>query len=260
MTNKKQILHARSKEDGIVFYSQKIPILCYEGYLDEEGNVQTRIQPTLVSEFEDYCGTLSKNKVRNRKFYQMMKLAVWILATISVFLTNNFSIAIGLMYFSILFMRDLIELLDFIFRLKKGDLQSTGRFHSAEHMTISAYEKLQRIPTLEEIKASTRYKKSCGSRIIISKVFFGLAFSVIVCTCAYISVPMYFLLAGVLLLLGIIEKKTRFLRWLQFLVTNTPTDKELELALETIKFYDEMEETVPDEDMPSIVVEIFGKL
>lgn len=260
MANKKQILHARSKEDGIIFYSQKFPALCYEGYLDEKGNVQTRMQPTMVSEMEDYCGTLFKNKNRNKKFYQKMRLVVLALALVTVFITNKVSIAMGLTYFAFFFMQDLIELFDFAFRLKKGDLQSTGRFHSAEHMAISAYEEFQRVPTLDEIKTSTRYRKTCGSRVIISKVFFGIFFTAIISSCAYLSMPVYFLLSGILLLAIIIEGKTRLLRWFQVFVTNTPTDKELEVALASIQLYEEMEEHMPDGFMPfgMIVVEIHG--
>lgn len=37
MDSKKTILEARSKRNGIVFYSNKNPFICYEVYINEKG-------------------------------------------------------------------------------------------------------------------------------------------------------------------------------------------------------------------------------
>ena len=41
MEEKKEIFRARSKENGIVIYSNKNPLLCYEAYIDEKGEIHT---------------------------------------------------------------------------------------------------------------------------------------------------------------------------------------------------------------------------
>lgn len=250
MEDKKTILYARSKENGVVFYSNKVPALCYEAYLDEKGDIRARPQPGRLCELRDYCGMLiADKKERQKNLIKYLKIALWVLAILSIVITKKVTIAFGLVYFSLLAVKELVELGTLVFEVKFGDLKSTGRFHSAEHMTIAAYEKYQRIPTMEEVKAASRFDKKCGSRLIIDQVVFWILLTMIICSCAFIPVLLYFGLAAILMVLTIAEREYNFLRVLQLLLTNKPTDKELEVALAGIELFENLETQMPEDSI-----------
>lgn len=251
MEEKKKISCARSKENGIVFYSNKIPALCYEAYLDDNGEIQTRLLPSMLSEWKDYCGMfITVSDERRKSFITYLKGILLVLAILSIIVTKNFSIALGLIYFSLLAVKDIVDFGIVAFEIKRGNLKSTGIFHSAEHMVIAAYRRYQRVPTMEEVKKSSRFDKECGSRIIIDPIMFLILLTIIMGSCAYIPFFVYFALAAMLIVFIIMEKKHNFLRVFQFLVTNKPTDNELEVALAGIKMFEEMEEQLPNMGMP----------
>ncbi len=251
MEEKKKISCARSKENGIVFYSNKVPVLCYEAYLDKKGEIQTRLLPSKISEWKDYCGMFITVSDEHRKnFIKCLKGILLVFAILSIIATKNFSIALGLVYFSFLAVEDVVDFGIAAFEIKRGSLKSTGRFHSAEHMAIAAYKKYQRVPTMEEVKKSSRLDKECGSRIIIDPIMLLILLVMIMCSCAYISLFAYFALAAIFIVFVIIEKRYNFFRVFQVLVTNKPTDKELEVALAGIKMFEEMETQLPDIGMP----------
>lgn len=260
MEEKREIFRARSKENGIVFYSNKVPVLCYEAYLDKKGEIQTRLMPSKISEWKDYCGMLiTVSDERRKKFITYLKGILLLLAILSIIVTKTFSIALGLTYFSLLAVKDIVDLGIMMFEIKLGSLKSTGRFHSAEHMAIAAYKKYQRIPTIEEVKKSSRLDKDCGSRLVIDPIMFWILLAMIMCSCAFISPIVYFTLAAILIIFVVIEKKYNFLRAFQFLVSNKPTDKELEVAIAGIKMFEEMEEQIPNISMPfgMVIMEVY---
>lgn len=47
----KNVQEARAKRNGIVFYSNKIPIIGYETYRDEFEKIQSRIVPVEIDEY-----------------------------------------------------------------------------------------------------------------------------------------------------------------------------------------------------------------
>lgn len=99
-----------------------------------------------------------------------IKIAMAILGIISIFLTRKITIAFGLMYFAMIALKDLIYFTESSYQMKCGRMQDLARFHSAEHMVSNAYTKVQRIPTIEEIKKSSRFDRYCSSRIYINKI------------------------------------------------------------------------------------------
>ena len=67
MEEKRHIGEARSKKNGIVFYSNTFPLIGSETFRDDSGKIQTRIVPTKLDEFIDCLGTLNeKGKVFNK--------------------------------------------------------------------------------------------------------------------------------------------------------------------------------------------------
>ena len=104
-------VEAMSKRNGILFYSNKDPMIGYVAERDENGKI--KCDKTFVL-FEKY---------KNLKNYQE---------------ENK-----GKAYI----------------RTKNGKERAHARYHAAEHMVINAYYKLQRVPTIEETKESSRFSK-----------------------------------------------------------------------------------------------------
>ena len=57
----KNVQEARAKRNGIVFYSNKIPIIGYETYRDEFEKIQSRIVPVEIDEYRLEL----ENRIRN---------------------------------------------------------------------------------------------------------------------------------------------------------------------------------------------------
>ena len=139
---------------------------------------------------------------------------------------------------------------------KNGTLLSAVKFHSAEHMAVNAYEQLQRIPTLGEIKCFSRFSSKCGFMPIVGRIVTHL--SVIILLLFAIGGNMstyYFALAFIPAFMLIAWHKGWF-KFLQVLVTTPPTDNGLEVAIEWLKKFEEMEEALNSQ--PSFVSAIMS--
>ena len=180
MEEKKEIFRARSKENGIVIYSNKNPLLCYEAYIDEKGEIHTSPIISVMSELKDFSGTLIATDVKRQiKLTSYLRIALCILSILSIVITQKITIAIGMMYFAICASREVVNLVTFIYDVKIGSRQALGRFHAAEHQALIAYKRYQRIPTMEEVRKETRFDQDCGSRLIIDKVMGFLLLSIL---------------------------------------------------------------------------------
>lgn len=242
MEEKKEIFRARSKENGIVIYSNKNPLLCYEAYIDEKGEIHTSPIISVMSELKDFSGTLIATDVKRQiKFTSCLRIALCILSILSIVITQKITIAIGMMYFAICASREVVNLVTFIYDVKIGYRQALGRFHAAEHKALIAYKRYQRIPTMEEVRKETRFDQDCGSRLIIDKVMGFLLLSILICTCAFIPIYVYFGSVAILIGLLMLERKYNFFRVFQIFLTNKPTDKELEVALAGVEIFEKME-------------------
>ena len=247
MEEKKEIFRARSKENGIVIYSNKNPLLCYEAYIDEKGEIHTSPIISVMSELKDFSGTLIATDVKRQiKITSYLRIALCILSILSIVITQKITIAIGMMYFAICASREVVNLVTFIYDVKIGSRQALGRFHAAEHQALIAYKRYQRIPTMEEVRKETRFDQDCGSRLIIDKVMGFLLLSILICTCAFIPFYVYFGSVAILIGLLMLERKYNFFRVFQIFLTNKPTDKELEVALAGVEIFEKMEADIQE--------------
>ena len=93
MEEKKEIFRARSKENGIVIYSNKNPLLCYEAYIDEKGEIHTSPIISVMSELKDFSGTLIATDVKRQiKFTSYLRIALCILSILSIVITQKICI------------------------------------------------------------------------------------------------------------------------------------------------------------------------
>lgn len=242
MDSKKTILEARSKRNGIVFYSNKNPFICYEVYIDEKGEIQKEQISRGLSEIKDEDLRNAEYSKKMKITEKRIKIAMAILGIISMILTKRVNIAFGIMYFSIIALKDLLYFTDSAYQLKCGRMQDLARFHSAEHMVSNAYTKVQRVPTIEEIKKASRFDRYCSSRIYINKILIFGMLSIVICLSGFIPMHIYLMLVAALFIFTIIQQKYNVFRFLQIFCTKKPTDREIEVAQEGIKFFEEMEE------------------
>lgn len=262
MDEKKQTIHARSKENGVVFYSNKFLGLCYEAYTAEDGAVQTGFYPSIINNhtFENYGGMLlPKDVCKGEKHLLPIKVLISIIGLISILLTHQISIAFALIYFWILVMKDADKLLATSWQIKCGKLKNLGRFHAAKHQVINAYEKLGRIPTINEVKKSSMLSKKCPIESTISQVLHFILLCIVIATCGFTELYVYMSLFALLVLSIILENKFNYLRLMQMIVLNKPTEMELKVVLEGLKYFEHMEENFPEEAIPvaTIIIEAY---
>lgn len=238
---KNYTLAARSKRNGIIFYSNICPFLGCETFLDSSGKINNEV--IYMDSKSNSFSEVSKQEKPPSKW----KIIVFdILLIITCILLKNINLIIAAFYFSLVVSFDFFRFLkvSYHLKLKKGINYSTGKFHAAEHMVLNAYEKLQRVPTLEELKSFSRFSKSCGSRSITDQLILEIIVSLCLAFGATLPIPIYLLLLVIVCTFVIISIKTGLFRFAQILLTNKPSDKELQLAIEGIKNFEEMENSI----------------
>ena len=262
MKKTKTIIQARSKKNGIVFYSNTFPLVGIETFFDDSGKVQSRLIPTHLDEVIDYLGRLNEKESKFKKRNVIIFDLVLIIISVIVFaFTKNFRFVMASIYFSVTVSFDLFRVIEssYKMKLKSENGHSTAKFHAAEHMAINAYEKLQRVPTLQEIKKFSRFSKDCGSRIILSRIFM---LSMISLAMAFLSGDnglLYLLVILLITLFMIFAVAKGWLVFLQVFITTKPSDDEIELAIEGLKEFENMEERLEKKEY-SIIMEMLDNI
>ena len=113
------------------------------------------------------------------------------------------------------------------FKERKSE-KNVFKFHSAEHMIINAYKKLERVPSLEEIREFSRFSNSCGTNVITQIVFSFILmfFCTFIPNIRLMNVAILSVNFVILILL-----QCGFLNFLQRYTTIVPTDRELLVAI-----------------------------
>lgn len=272
MEKNKFIINARSKKNGIVFYSNIFPFIGMEAILDDSENIQTNVVDQGLEKFIDYLGILHEGETKpNKKWIIIFDAAILFLSIILSVIFKNFGFVLGAIYFSVFVSIDLYSFVNGAIRLKKKGKNgySIAKFHGAEHKVLNAYERLQRIPTLEEAKKYSRFSRLCGSRSKIYRMFMFTLLTVaivlhIICSFNYIIyLSIVFAIVGII----IIAEKHGLLNFFQVFVTSKPGDKEINLAIEGLKQFEILEDrlengeeisftmNVPKDIIPTIIIE-----
>lgn len=104
--------------------------------------------------------------------------------------------------------------------------------HAAEHKVFSAYNKLKKIPTIEEAKTFSRIDRCCGITIYSGFITIQIiAFIVYICTGYMISELILFIVA---LLLRSIFPFNVLGKLAQFFTTSEPDNRNIELAIAAV--------------------------
>ena len=246
---------SQSTSNGIIFYSNKCSQIGTLAYIDDFGEIKTKRVFTRICEMEDFIRTPHKFvTICKKDFIILFDLLLVLVCAIVGYFTLNFNFFIAAIYFSFVISFDFFKLLNTTLNMKYTTYKglSSSRFHAAEHMGINAYLDLQRVPTLDEIKKYSRFSKKCGSRFILSGVSMYTTISILMSLVPYIELIPYFIILSALTILYIIDSKFGILRFLQFFVTNKPTDKELLVAIEGLKQYEITEQKML-EDQKAVI-------
>lgn len=256
---KTKIREARSIKNGIIFCSSSIPLIMVKSTINEKGEIRTRVIDQITEREEELK---EKRNEKNKRSNMLIKayLTDLIILTIMIFLKVDTRLFTGMVTFSIVGTHYLCPVLYNIYNIKYK-FKSLGRFHSAEHMVINAYNKLDRIPTWEELKKSSRFSNHCGSNkanciiIILAFISFAGPFLINMGVIKYLIIMMLIpIIIAVLSSVGAINI-------LQVFVTNKPTDVELQVALEGLKRYEDLENQTQDisriEDFMDTMLTIF---
>ena len=232
-----KIRYARSKRNGIVIQSPKFAFMNIDTVRDENGVIHSKILPVI----QDSSGIMKESfaNVDNLKF-KNYKITVFVTSLVLLaigvwlsFVTHNFGFFIAASYFSIFCLKDfyVFSKIAYEMKSKNGSEHSTARYHSAEHMVTSAYNELGRIPTIEESKTFSRFSKFCGSQKTINHLLLSITTCILCCICTFIPVKIYIPLVLILQGFLIFASSKGWSKFFQFLVTEEPTDSELEVAI-----------------------------
>lgn len=246
MEEKNRIRMARSRENGIVFYSNIYPNFGINAIINESGEIQT--DPIYIPLIENKRSTIKKIFTK-KDILKIGKLTVVIdvLLIILSLLAKNFWVSFAAIFFSIMSSLEFFIMIKIVYEIKSknGKLRSLGRFHAAEHMVINAYNKYKRVPTFEEVKKSSRFSKYCGSNKIICENVLFLSISINLAIIGiigngFIKYIFYFIMMCIAFIV-IIGYLKGWLNFFQCFSTTPPTDKEIEVAIEGIKAFEELE-------------------
>lgn len=254
MEKRKEINNARAIRNGIIFYSNKSDLIGSKTYFNSSGNIQNKI---IFKDMEEYIEFFEKNNKVKKHHYVFFNIILIIFSTLLSILLGNFCFLSASLFFSLLASYDFLELVTTSYNMKSkhGKERSTSSFHAAEHMVANAYEALQRIPTIEEVKNFSRFSKKCGSNKAFSKLFFYCMLSIAMCF-SYYNIVVYFILLLLILVYMIQAKKHGWLIFLQVFITTKPSDKELKLAIEGLKNFEIMEEEIDKKENIFTMIEL----
>lgn len=218
-TKKLKINSARSMNNGIIFYSKR-----HKGYLaiatvDEQGNITSEWMSK-----KEYKNKYLEN-IEPKEFLGLL-LSFLAFMVIEIFLveyiSDNYFIQISLIV--------LASIEAFILRCynDKKFRPNVHKFHSAEHMVINACQKLNKVPTIEELSNYSRFDNTCGTNIVTLLIVnnISLFFCSFISDLFYMCVAIIFSFVIIMILL-----KNGFLNFLQIFITAPPTDRELQVAI-----------------------------
>lgn len=242
MKKRKYIKNAKSKQNGIIFYSNEYQDMGINTYRTNDG----KIRKSLVTTSTNKDRSLENIINGNQKITFETETIIFNITLISIcLLLNNIRYVCSALLFVyavsynfLWFIKAAIKM-----KLEDGEAKSIARYHAAEHMAINAYQKYQRIPTIEEVNNSSRISKGCGSKEIIYKIVQFVSICLIL---AFYKGDYFNEIVLILLdvaFVGLANEKG-WLTFFQLLITEKPSNAEIEVAIEGLKNYEELEEKI----------------
>ena len=180
-------LDAFSTETGIVISSRAfsdISKMCISVNYDENDKIQSTIHNKSIRVLERDYMKEQKNRIKEVSAYNgfacVLITALYFIANATIH-SKTFTTIATFSLISLCLSNALVSIGNyignFVYLMKHPAL---SRFHSAEHMAILAFRKLERMPSVEEIKKISRFDPSCSQvDIILIPLVTGLVDSII---------------------------------------------------------------------------------
>ena len=227
---------ARVESNSIIFYFNGNSKNGFKGYLDTSNNIQKERIIDNVPEFFDLEIMSLKNIFQS--FKAMFLYVILLLSSIilSICTSNTFPTFIFLYFFAFVWVKCAWAIISYKnrrFGNKKEQLKA--RLHGAAHKTINAYNALNRVPTIEEIKKFSIFSQYCDSKRLLnySIIFFVLIMIMPLEEFNIISQNISLLIT--LFFCAIILFKIDLFNFTQWLIVEEPTETELNVALRALE-------------------------
>lgn len=241
------LVRASSFNNGIMFYSKHNPKYVTMITIDEAQSTQVQWLSEKAAQKEEEMQNQNA-EYKEKEDLLLDKIIIFmiiplVLILITYYIDANHALKFLRIFDGIMIPFFLISLIaviiiaSFLFvALLKNISTSRHKFHAAEHMIVNAYSKLHRIPSLEELRKYSRFSTRCGTNkllTILNACIISLISLLFKLDSRLLFIVMMILCACILFGL---------LNFVQILVTEPPTDRELNVAIEGLKAWLENEQ------------------
>lgn len=239
MKKLKNICHMQAAEDGVIYYYPCATKAC-TAIIKDDGDIGIGFLPIFNRTLPN---TFINEDVIEDKFSYFKPL---LFDTILIFLAaliKNETFFIAVTMFSLFISLNLFKLLHVIYEMKISKrLYKTSKFVAASHMATNAYNKLQRIPTLEEVKKYSRFSSNSKICMPISRIFSQAMLILFLIFFGNVSFGILLFFSIIIPVASFFITSSGILNFLQVFVTSKPTDEELKVAITAVRIYEKMED------------------
>lgn len=242
------IKSAASYPNGIAIRSRYCPDLAVKVFEDLHGNIRHALLPSVQTRL------YSPSPFEKRYYEISQKIAIGfdIILILILLLLKQFGYVMLAISFSFFLSVPLAHFFTDIYILQFTAMgKKNAMFHAAEHKMVNAYHKYQKVPTFQQIKEASRYTTLCGSLETLIPIFSQLILFLLLILANEMFVKLSLKVIAMFLSGGISFLFHRYgeniFQYLEILITKTPTDKELIIALETIKGFTLLEDFLAQE-------------
>lgn len=220
MKKKKRVNYAKTNLNSIYFYSNRHKGYAAKAMIDKYGEIKTSFEK------------MEENNDTKANIIFGIVVILLTLSTYTVWITRV-----------ILILEAILSLSGFIGIILIGKRNRHGenfrRLHGAEHTVVNAYEKLGRIPTVEEASKFSRFNNNCGTNYYSSHFI-----TVIVLVIMSFNLTSWYRVIAFFTIIFISNAlvKLGVFNFTQFITTQNPKKEELEVAIEGIKLWEKKEE------------------
>ena len=228
--------------DGVIIISNNNPSWCTKTYQDDDDEIDSLTVPTVFfqaiwdTEFEVFS-PFNIKKV-------FLPLAIFIIL-LGLSFRNPYAFFFTF-YFAVTVLKDLLYFISllYMYKRKNSPLYPTSMFHSAGNMVLNAYEKYQRIPTLEEAKKASKYHENGVYTYKIGELLFKLIGCIVLTLFCRVNLASLIGALFSLLLFWTAFQQLNVLKYSEYFILSTPTDKQLELVIGAFKNLESSEEKI----------------
>lgn len=251
-------IFARSNQNGIDFCSNVLEGSELKAYFDDDDKfvAEKRLVGPTFFLMGTPIGIPSEVRKKNKKLGLAIGIALMALSV----LTLEFSIILAAFYFGFLGVKEILNFISLVklYRTPNEKGRTIARFLAAKQKVLNAYAKKDNsIPNTEEVKKASPFSKDCEVQSTIRTVVHTIIFTGILCLSA-LNAWLYLGVVIIYLILYALETKFSYLRVLQFVFMQEPTDKEIALAIEGLRELEIMENEFSENFGDGGIVVSFG--